>query len=412
MFVRLYKMIGVYQILSRLTLKDIDVKGKRVFIRVDFNVPLSNGRVMDDSKILAALPTLRYLIDSGARIVVASHLGRPKGKVVDSLRMDPVARRLSELLDQNVGKVDQITGEHVEQEVNRLSPGSVLVLENVRFDPGEEKNDPEFAASMARMVDLFVNDAFGTVHRAHASNSGIAAYLPAVAGLLMEREMSYLNRSKKNPSRPLVAILGGRKVADKIGVIRHFLEQVDHLLLGGAMANTFLKAQGYSLGDSLYEPDKIDVASGLLQDARGKRAEIMLPVDVVIVETLEAHAPSRVVGLKDIPEGWSAVDIGPETVKRFQDIIKGAKMVLWNGPLGAYEFPPFNRGTEQIARSLAEANAETIVGGGDIVAALEKLGLASQMTHLSTGGGAVLDFWEGKPLPGLEAIKKAQDAKI
>ncbi len=398
--------------LSRLTLKDIDVKGKRVFIRVDFNVPLSNGRVMDDSKILAALPTLRHLLDSGARVVLASHLGRPKGKVVDALRMDPVAQRLSELLGQDVGKADQITGELVEQKIDRLSPGSILVLENVRFDPGEEKNDPEFAASMARMADLFVNDAFGTVHRAHASNSGIATYLPAVAGLLMEREMSYLNRSKENPSRPLVAILGGRKVADKIGVIRHFLGQVDYLLLGGAMANTFLKAEGCALGNSLYEPDKVHVASDLLQEARKKRAEIILPVDVVIVEKLEAGAPYRVTGVNDIPEGWSAVDIGPETVKRFQNIIKGAKMVLWNGPLGAYEFPPFNRGTEQIARALAEADAETIVGGGDIVAALEKLGLANQMTHLSTGGGAVLDFWEGKSLPGLEAIAKAQNAKI
>jgi len=385
-------------------LKDLDVKGKRVFVRVDFNVPLSDGRVMDDSKILAALPTLRYLVEADARVIVASHLGRPKGKIVSSLRMDPVARRLSELLGQKVEKIDSVAGEKVEARVQQLTPGSILLLENVRFDPGEEENDPAFAASLARLADIFVNDAFGTVHRAHASNTGIAAYMPAVAGMLMEREMSYLNRSKENPARPLVAILGGRKVADKIGVIRHFLEQVDSLLLGGAMANTFLKAQGYSVGKSLYEEDKVEVAAELLQEALGKSAKIVLPEDVMVVEDLIAHAPFRVVKVSEIPAGWMAVDLGPNTVKRFEAIIQEAKMVLWNGPLGAYEFPPFNRSTEQIARALAEAEAETIVGGGDIMAALERIGLAHKMTHLSTGGGAVLDFWEGKPLPGLEAI--------
>ncbi len=373
-------------------------------MRVDFNVPLSDGRVMDDSKMLAALPTLRYLVEADARVIVASHLGRPQGKIVDSLRMDPVARRLSELLGQKVEKADDVVGKEVEARVQQLAPGSILLLENVRFDPGEEENDPAFAASLARLADIFVNDAFGTVHRAHASNTGIAAYIPAVAGMLMEREMSYLNRSKENPARPLVAILGGRKVADKIGVIRHFLEQVDSLLLGGAMANTFLKAQGYSLGKSLYEEDKIDVAAELLQESQEKLAEIVLPEDVMIVEDLKANAPFRVVKVSEIPAGWMAVDIGPKTVKRFEAIIQEAKMVLWNGPLGAYEFPPFNSGTEQIARALAEAEAETIVGGGDIMAALERIGLAHEMTHLSTGGGAVLDFWEGKPLPGLEAI--------
>ncbi len=385
-------------------MKDLDVKGKRVFVRVDFNVPLSDGRVMDDSKILAALPTLRYLVEADARVIVASHLGRPKGKIVSSLRMDPVARRLSELLGQKVEKIDSVAGEEVEARVQQLTPGSILLLENVRFDPGEEENDPAFAASLARLADIFVNDAFGTVHRAHASNTGIAAYMPAVAGMLMEREMSYLNRSKENPARPLVAILGGRKVADKIGVIRHFLEQVDSLLLGGAMANTFLKAQGYSVGKSLYEEDKVEVAAELLQEALGKSAKIVLPEDVMVVEDLIAHAPFRVVKVSEIPAGWMAVDLGPNTVKRFEAIIQEAKMVLWNGPLGAYEFPPFNRSTEQIARALAEAEAETIVGGGDIMAALERIGLAHKMTHLSTGGGAVLDFWEGKPLPGLEAI--------
>jgi len=397
--------------LSMLTLKDFDLKGKRVFVRVDFNVPLSSGRVMDDSKILASLPTLRYLVDAGARVIVASHLGRPKGKPVDSLRMDPVAQRLSDLLGVEVGKVDQVTGDEVEQRVEQLAPGSVLVLENVRFDSGEEKNDPAFAASLARMADLFVNDAFGTVHRAHASNSGIASYLPTVAGLLMEREMSYLNWSKENPSRPLVAILGGRKVADKIGVIRYFLDQVDTLLLGGAMANTFLKAKGCFPGNSLYEADKVEVAADLLRESRDRRAEIILPVDVVVVEKLEAHAPWQVVRVEEIPEGWGTVDIGPETVDLFRETIIGARMVLWNGPLGAYEFPPFNRGTEQVARLLADADAETIVGGGDIVAALEKLGLSGKMTHLSTGGGAVLDFWEGKSLPGLQAITGKQELK-
>lgn len=386
------------------------MEGKRVFVRVDFNVPLTKeGGVLDDTKIRAALPTIEYLRERGARIILASHLGRPKGRIVEELRMDPVARRLSELLGQTVGKVGAVIGGEVEDAAKALAPGEILLLENLRFEAGEEKDDPGFAASLSRLADVFVNDAFGTAHRAHASNSGLARILPAAAGLLMEKEILYLTRCRENPPSPLVAILGGKKVADKIGVIRSFLSNADSILLGGAMANTFLRARGFSLGDSFLEEDKIDVAFDLLQEADSRgRAKLVLPLDVVVTRELRPNSTSKIVEVEQIPAGWSAVDIGPETVGVFKEIIDKARMVLWNGPLGAYEFPPFNEGTEMVARAVAASDAESVVGGGDIVAALDQLGLSSHMTHISTGGGAILEFWEGKKLPGLAAIDERE----
>ncbi|NLJ56683.1 MAG: phosphoglycerate kinase [Firmicutes bacterium] len=392
--------------MSKLTVKDIEVGGKRVFVRVDFNVPLTpEGAVLDDTKIRAALPTIKYLLEKGGRVILASHLGRPQGHIVEELRMDPVAARLSQLLGQEVQKVDAVVGEAVEKAVGNLSPGEVLLLENVRFEPGERKNDPGFAQALARLGDVAVSDAFGTAHRAHASNSGVSRFLPVVAGFLMEKEILYLTKSRQDPPSPLVAILGGKKVADKIGVIRYFIKHADSLLLGGAMANTFLKARGLTVGSSFYEEDKVAVAGEILQAASGPGlAEIFLPIDLAVTEELRAQGSFKIVGAAEIPAGWSAVDIGPKTVEMFQKVIRGARLVLWNGPLGAYEYPPFNLGTENVARAVAASGAESVVGGGDLVAALDGLGLSSQMTHVSTGGGAILEFWEGKELPGLAAI--------
>lgn len=395
--------------MDKLTVKDVSVQGKNVLLRVDFNVPLNEeGKVIDDTKIRASLPTLDCLLAKGARVIIVSHLGRPKGKVVEKLRMDPVAQRLAKLLGRTVHKCDSITGPEVDAALGELPPGALLMLENVRFDPREEKNDPAFAGELARLADLYVNDAFGTAHRAHASTSGVADYLPAVAGLLMDKEMRYLNNSRENPHFPLVIILGGKKVADKIGVIRHFLPCQCTVLLGGAMANTFLKAKGFSMGDSLFEEDKLEVARSILEEGERSPATILLPQDVFIVEKLLRDSPHQVKAVEEVPAGWSAVDIGPKTLQVFRDAIAGASMILWNGPLGAYEFTPFHWGTEMVARAVAATDAESIIGGGDIVAALEKLDLSGQVTHISTGGGAVLDFWKGKDLPGLVVLQERE----
>ena len=392
--------------MDKLTVKDVSVRGKNILLRVDFNVPLDEeGKVIDDTKIRASLPTLDYLLAEEARVIIVSHLGRPKGKVVEALRLDPVAQRLAQLLGRTVEKCDSITGSEVDDALHNLSPGSLLMLENVRFDPREEKNDSQFAGELARLADIFVNDAFGTAHRAHASTSGVAAYLPAVSGLLMAKEMLYLNKSRENPLFPLVVIIGGKKVSDKIGVIRHFLPFDCTILLGGAMANTFLKAKDFSMGDSLYEEDKLGVAREILEEAERSPAKLILPLDVFIVEKLQRDSAHQVKMVEDIPPGWSAVDVGPQTLQSFREVIADAKMILWNGPLGAYEFPPFHWGTEMVARAVAKADAESIIGGGDIVAALENLDLSGQVTHISTGGGAVLDFWKGKDLPGLAVLQ-------
>ncbi|SMB91532.1 phosphoglycerate kinase [Thermanaeromonas toyohensis ToBE] len=391
--------------MQKMTVKDIDCAQKRVLVRVDFNVPLENGEVVDDTRIRAALPTIRYLMEQGAKVILVSHLGRPKGKVNETLRLNPVARRLSELLNKPVKKVDACIGPEVEEAVNNLKPGEVLLLENIRFYPEEEKNDPEFARKLAALADIYVNDAFGAAHRAHASTEGVAHYLPAVAGFLMQKEIEIMGKALADPERPFVAILGGAKVSDKIGVIRNLLSKVDTLLLGGGMANTFLKARGCQMGKSLVEDDKVPLASELMEEARKRNVHLLLPVDLVVTQDLSAEAPHRVVKAEEVPEGWMAVDIGPETRQAFAKALEGARTVVWNGPMGVFEVEPFAAGTEAVARAVAEVKGTTIVGGGDSVAAVEKVGVADHITHISTGGGASLEFLEGRELPGVVALK-------
>ncbi|MBC7241532.1 MAG: phosphoglycerate kinase [Anaerolineae bacterium] len=387
--------------MNKKTVRDIDVAGKRVLVRVDFNVPLEKGQVTDDTRIRAALPTIRYLIDRGARVILMSHLGRPKGGPSDDLRLEPVARRLSELLGQEVHYVRDCIGPEVEAAVQALGEGEVLLLENLRFHPEEEKNDPAFAAQLAKLGDVYVNDAFGAAHRAHASTVGIAQYLPAVAGFLMEKELTFLGKALESPERPFITILGGAKISDKIGVIRNLLSRVDRLLIGGGMANTFLKAMGYEMGDSLVEMESLDIARELLQAAGDK---LRLPVDVVIADRFDNDAERRVVKVDAVPAGWRVLDIGPETVAAFRAELANARTVVWNGPMGVFEFPNFAAGTFAIAETLASLPATTIVGGGDSVAAVQKAGVAYQITHISTGGGASLEFLEGKTLPGVAAL--------
>jgi len=389
--------------MKKKTVKDIEVAGKHVLMRVDFNVPLAEGKVADDTRLRAALPTIRYLVDKEAKVILMSHLGRPKGRVMDELRMDPVAKRLSELLGRPVGKLDDCIGDEVKAAVAEMRPGDVILLENTRFHPEERKNDPEFAKKLAELADVFVNDAFGTAHRAHASTVGVAQYLPAVAGLLMEKEVDTLGRVLESPEHPFVAILGGAKISDKIGVIESFLSRADLLLIGGGMANTFLKAQGYEVGDSLVEDESLDVARELLEKAGGK---LILPVDVVVADEFSADAKSKVLPVGKVPEGWRILDIGSETVELFEKKLAGAKTVVWNGPMGVFEFPKFAVGTKAIARFLAEMDATTIIGGGDGVAAVRQAGMAEEMTHVSTGGGAALKFLEGKELPAIAILEE------
>ncbi|MBC8262496.1 MAG: phosphoglycerate kinase [Anaerolineales bacterium] len=383
------------------TVRDVEVEGKRILVRVDFNVPLTEGRVADDTRIRAALPTINYLLDHGAKVILMSHLGRPKGKVVSELRLDPVAERLAELLGRPVRKLDDCVGPGVASAVAEMRPGDVILLENTRFHPGEKSNAPAFARQLASLADIFVNDAFGAAHRAHASVVGVAEYLPSVAGFLMEKEIAILGQALAAPEHPFVAILGGAKISSKIGVIDNLLTRVDGLLIGGGMANTFLKAQGHEVGQSLVEDDSLDVARETLARAGEKLA---LPVDVVVADRFDAEADSKVVGVSQAPEDWLILDIGPETVELFKRKLAGAKTVVWNGPLGVFEFPRFAEGTFAIARFLADLEATTIIGGGDVVAAVGQAGVADKMTHISTGGGASLEFLEGKELPGLAAL--------
>ena len=387
--------------MNKKTVRDVDVQGKRVLVRVDFNVPLAEGKVADDTRIRAALPTIRYLIDQGARVILMSHLGRPKGQVKEELRMAPVAARLSELLGQPVLTADDCIGPQVQALVKELKPGQVLLLENTRFHPEERKNDPDFARELASLAEVYVNDAFGTAHRAHASTEGVTHYLPAVAGFLMEKEIEFLGKALESPEHPFVAILGGAKISDKIGVIENLLGKVDVLLIGGGMANTFFKAQGYDVGESLVEDESLDTAREMLARSQGK---LVLPVDAVVADAFSADAQSKVVGVDAVPAGWRILDIGPRTVALFKDKLAGAKTVVWNGPMGVFEFPKFATGTVEIAKSLAELDAMTIIGGGDSVAAVYQAGLANKMTHISTGGGASLEFLEGKTLPGIAAL--------
>ncbi|MFQ6057717.1 MAG: phosphoglycerate kinase [Anaerolineae bacterium] len=384
------------------TIRDLDVEGKRVLVRVDFNVPLAEHKVADDTRIVATLPTIRYLLDHGAALILMSHLGRPKGKVVPEMRMDPVAERLRELLGQPVKKLDDCVGPQVEAAVKAMKPGEVLLLENLRFHAAEERNDPRFARQLASLADIYVNDAFGTAHRAHASTEGVAHYLPAVAGFLMEKELAFLGQALVAPEHPFIALLGGAKVSDKMGVIENLLPRVEALLIGGGMANTFLKARGYEVGQSLVEDDRLEEARGLLAEAGGK---LVLPVDVVVAEEFSAQAQWRVVDAGEVPPQWRIMDIGPRTVAFFKEKLAEARTVVWNGPLGVFEFAPFAQGTFAIARALAELKATTIIGGGDSAAAVERAGVADRMTHISTGGGASLEFLEGKELPGVAALQ-------
>lgn len=388
--------------MNKKTVRDVDVKGKRVIVRVDFNVPIKNGVITDDRRIVAALPTIQYLLDNGASVLLMSHLGRPKDGPDPAYSMKPVAEHLSQLLKRPVTFVDDCVGEKAEQAAQAAKPGDVIVLENTRFKKGETKNDPELAAGMARLAEIYVNDAFGSAHRAHSSTEGIAHHLPAVSGFLMEKELAYLGKALAAPERPFVAVLGGAKISDKIGVIQNLLIKVDTLLIGGGMANTFFKAKGLNVGDSLVEDEVLDTARRLLQAAGDK---LVLPVDCVIADKMEADAQTKVVPVDEVPSGWRILDIGPATVAHFTNRLAPAKTVVWNGPMGVFEIEPFAKGTFAIAKALAELKgATTIVGGGDSAAAVEKSGLASKMSHISTGGGASLEFLEGKELPGVMAL--------
>ncbi|AEH46480.1 phosphoglycerate kinase [Parageobacillus thermoglucosidasius] len=391
--------------MNKKTIQDVDVKGKRVFCRVDFNVPMENGAITDDTRIRAALPTIRYLIEQGAKVILASHLGRPKGKVVEELRLNAVAERLSELLGKQVVKTDEAYGEAVKTAIAGMKEGDVLLLENVRFYPGEEKNDPELAKAFAELADIYVNDAFGAAHRAHASTEGIAHYLPAVAGFLMEKEIEVLGKALSNPERPFTAIIGGAKVKDKIGVIENLLNKVDNLIIGGGLAYTFVKALGHEVGKSLLEEDKIELAKSFMEKAKEKGVNFYMPVDAVVADRFANDANTKVVAIDAIPSDWEALDIGPKTCELYRDVIMKSKLVVWNGPMGVFEMDAFAGGTKAVAQALADAaDTYSVIGGGDSAAAVEKFGLADKMDHISTGGGASLEFMEGKQLPGVVAL--------
>jgi len=386
---------------NKKTVRDIDVKGKKVFVRVDFNVPVKDGVVGDDTRIQAALPTIRYLLDKGAAVILASHLGRPKGGPEAKFSLKPVADHLSKLLGKPVLFSDDCIGPVAEQAAKALKTGEVLVLENTRFHPEEEKNGEEMSKALASLADIFVNDAFGTAHRAHSSTAGIAAYLPSVAGFLLEKEIKYLGQAIDDPKRPFVAILGGAKISDKIGVIRNLLQKADAILIGGGMANTFFKAEGYPMADSLVEEEAFETARELL--AAGK-TKLRLPVDVVIADKFDAEAALKTMPSGPVPDGWRILDIGPKSVEAYAKVIKGAGTVVWNGPMGVFEFPRFAAGTYGVAQAVADSSAVSVIGGGESVAAINQSGLADKITHISTGGGASLEMLEGLTLPGVAAL--------
>jgi phosphoglycerate kinase len=392
--------------MDKMTVRDIEVSGKRVLVRVDFNVPLDEktGEIIDDSRIRAALPTIKYLINQRARVILMSHLGRPKGKVIDGLRLAPVAQRLSQLLGQPVAIAPDCIGAEVEKLVSSLGDGEVLLLENLRFHPDEEKNDPSFAQALASLGEVFVNDAFGTSHRAHASIVGIAHYLPAVAGFLMEKEINNLSSILENPARPFASLLGGAKVSDKVGVLENIIGKVDSLLIGGGMVATFLKAKSYEVGQSLIETDRLDTAVGLMEKATKSGARLLLPVDVVVTDEPNAEAKGEIVSVEDIPKDKKIVDIGPQTIKNFSEELRKCQTVFWNGPVGIYELPQFARGTQEMAKVLANLDASTIIGGGSTADVVTEMGLADKMTFVSTGGGASLEFLGGETLPGVAAL--------
>lgn len=391
--------------MQKKTVRDIDVENKKVLMRVDFNVPRDkDGNITDDTRIKGALPTIKYLLDNKAKVILVSHLGRPKGQVDEKLRLDKVADRLSELLGQRVIKTDTTVGPDVEKVTGQMNFGDVVLLENVRFNSGETKNEPEFVKELASLAEIYVNDAFGTTHRAHGSTVGAADYLPAVAGFLVEKELEVLGRILNKPERPFVAIIGGAKVSDKIGVIEKLISKVDTIIIGGGMANTFLKAQGYEMGKSLVEEDKLDLAKELMEKAAQRGVEFLLPLDMVIADSIDNPGKVEIVESSKVPADKMALDIGPETIKLYNQGIKDAKTIVWNGPMGVFEKDEFAKGTEQVAQGVADSQAYSMVGGGDSVAAIKKAGLTEAISHISTGGGASLEFLEGKDLPGVSIL--------
>lgn len=392
--------------MNKKTVKDIDLKGKKVFVRCDFNVPMDeNQNITDNTRIKAALPTIKYLLEQKCKIILASHLGRPKGEVKPEFSLKPVAKELSKLLGKDVIMANDVIGEDATSKAENLKEGEIMLLENVRFHREETDNDPEFAKKLASMAEIFVNDAFGTAHRAHASTTGIADYIPGVAGFLIEKELKFLGNAINNPERPFVAILGGAKVSDKIGVIDSLLDKVDTLMIGGGMAYTFFKAQGYNVGNSLCEVEKTDLALEAMEKAKAKGVKLLLPIDTKIGKEFKPDTESKTVAWTEIPDEWEGFDIGEKTIEMFKNELQSAKTVIWNGPLGLFEFDQFAIGTNEIAKTLADLDATTIIGGGDSAAAVTKAGLADKMTHISTGGGASLEFLEGKKLPGIECLQ-------
>ena len=392
--------------MNKKTIRDIDLKGKKVLVRCDFNVPLDEeNNITDNRRIVSSLPTINYLLENDCKIILCSHLGRPKGEFNLKYSLLPVAKELSKLLGKEVKLAKDVIGEDAKSLTLNMNAKDIVLLENVRFEAGEEKNDEELSKEFASLAEVFVNDAFGTAHRAHSSTTGVASYLPAVSGFLIEKELKFLGTALENPARPFVAILGGAKVSDKIGVIDSLLEKVDKLIIGGGMAYTFFKSMGYSVGNSICELDKLDLAKELMEKAKQKNVELILPVDNVIADEFSPDANAKIINSDEIPDGWEGLDIGPNTVELFKEKLAGAKTVVWNGPVGLSEYEKFANGTRSIAKALADMeDTITIIGGGDSAAAIEKLGLADKMTHISTGGGASLEFLEGKKLPGIEAL--------
>jgi phosphoglycerate kinase len=391
--------------MNKKSVRDVELKGKKVFVRVDFNVPLEQGKITDDTRIRETLPTIRFLVDAGAKVILASHLGRPNGQISEELRLTPVAGRLGELLGKPVAKANEAIGDAVKAQVAKLNEGDVLLLENVRFYEGEEKNDPELAKAFAALADLFVNDAFGAAHRAHASTAGIAQFIPAVSGLLMEKELEVLGKALTRPERPFTAIVGGAKVKDKISVIENLLNLADNIIIGGGLSYTFLKAQGHEIGKSLVDNSKLDLALTFLKTAKDKGVNFLLPIDIVVADDFSKDANTQIVPVTGIPAGWEGIDIGPATRKLYAETIAKSKLVVWNGPMGVFEIEPFSHGTRAVAEACATTSAYTIIGGGDSAAAVEKFHLADKMDHMSTGGGASLEFMEGKALPGVVALQ-------
>lgn len=385
-------------------MKDIDVKGKRVFVRVDFNVPMADGAITDETRIRAAIPTIEYLVEQGAKVILASHLGRPKGEVKEDMRLTAVGVRLAQLMGKPVTKLDESIGQVVEEAVASMHDGDLLLLENVRFHAGEEKNDPTLAQQFAQLADIYVNDAFGAAHRAHASTEGIAKHIPAVSGFLMQKELDVLGKALSNPEHPFTAIIGGAKVKDKIGVIESLLEKVDHLIIGGGLSFTFIKAQGYDIGKSLLEEDKIELAKSFIEKAKAKGVQLHMPVDAVVANEFSQDAETQIVNVDAIPADWMGLDIGPKTAANYAEVIKNSKLIIWNGPMGVFEMDKFANGTKTVADAMATTAGYTVIGGGDSAAAVEKFEVADKMDHISTGGGASLELMEGKELPGIVAL--------